>query len=258
MEILIDGVKINYEVSGQGQTVVLLHGWGTNMASMSMIYQHLAKNFQVLAFDFPGFGKSSEPPCAWGVGEYADCMEKCLNKMQIKKPILIGHSFGGRISILLGARGIASKIILVDAAGIRPKRTAKYYTRVYSYKAAKKVMSLPGLNHFRDDALALWQKSNPSSDYRNTAGVMRQVFVKVVNEDLRLHLPKIKVPTLLIWGDQDTATPPDDGRLMEKLIPDSGLVLLEGAGHYSYLDRPGQFLLILDAFLKEESKGEPK
>lgn len=258
MEILIDGVKINYEITGQGKTVVLLHGWGTNLASMSMICQHLAKKFQVVSFDFPGFGQSGDPPLAWGVNEYADCLEKCLSELQIKQPILIGHSFGGRISILLGARGIASKIILVDSAGIRPKRTVKYYARVYSYKAAKKVMGLPGLRHFRDDALALWQKSNPSSDYKNTSGVMRQVFVKVVNQDLRSYLPQIKAPTLLIWGDQDTATPPDDGRLMEKLIPDSGLVLLEGAGHYSYLDRPGQFLLILDAFLKEESKGELK
>jgi len=107
----------------------------------------------------------------------------------------MGHSFGGRVSILLGARGLPAKLILVDSAGIRPRRSLGYYLRVYSYKAAKALFSLPLLRGHKERALAFWLRSNPSSDYKQAQGVMRQVFVKVVNEDLRRHLPKIKAPT---------------------------------------------------------------
>ena len=254
MEITLDGIKINYQEAGSGCPVLLLHGWGANLASLGPVYQALAQGFHVLSLDLPGFGASAPPPEPWGSDDYASLLEKFLAAKEIKKPIILGHSFGGKLSAILGIRSQARNLILVGSTGIPPKRGTDYYIRVYSYKLAKRLLNLPGLSRFKAKALARWEKTNASSDYQQTSGVMRATFVKVVNEDLRRHLPNIAVPTLLIWGELDTATPPADGHLMEKLIPDSGLVILEGAGHYAYLDKLPEFLLICESFLAPEKQ----
>ncbi|MCL2817682.1 MAG: alpha/beta hydrolase [Clostridiales bacterium] len=251
-EILIDGQKVHYQCEGRGKPLLLLHGWGASCLSFAALMPHLARHFTVYALDFPGFGQSPPPQSVWGVGDYAYLTEKFLKQLAIDKPLIMGHSFGGRVSILLGARGLPAKLILVDSAGLRPRRSLKYYLRVYSYKAAKSLFSLPLLRNHKERALAFWLRSNPSSDYKQAQGVMRQVFVKVVNEDLRRHLPKIKAPTLLLWGELDTAVPLSDARLMERLIPGSGLAVLPGAGHFCFLDKPREFLLIVDSFLGPE------
>ncbi|MCL1872616.1 MAG: alpha/beta hydrolase [Clostridiales bacterium] len=254
MEITLDGIKINYQEAGSGHPVLLLHGWGANLASLGPVQQALAQGFQLFCLDLPGFGASAPPPAPWGSDDYADLLEKFLAAKAIEKPIILGHSFGGKLAAILGIRGLAQKLILVGSAGIPPKRGPDYYARVYSYKLAKRVLGLPGLSRFKTKALARWEKANASSDYQQASGVMRTTFVKVVNEDLRRHLPRITVPTLLVWGELDTATPPPDGQLMEKLIPDSGLVILEGAGHYAYLDKLPEFLLICESFLAPEKQ----
>ena len=90
-----------------------------------------------------------------------------------------------------------------------------------------------------------------SSDYNNASPMMRAILSKVVNEDLKHCMPNISVPTLLIWGENDTATPLRDAQIMEKLIPDAGLVSFPGCGHYSFLDNPIQFAAVLRSFIKE-------
>lgn len=253
MNININGQDANYQVSGTGQPVLLLHGWGVDSTLMNSVYQHLAEKHMAISIDLPGFGASPAPHEVWGVYDYADFIQSFLQRLNIEKPIVIGHSFGGRLTIILASRAITGKIILCDSAGILPKRSGEYYARVYSYKAAKKVMSLPGLNKYADKALALWRKSNPSSDYQAAQGIMRQIFVKVVNEDLQPLLTQIKVPTLLIWGENDDATPLWQGQLMEQLIADSGLVVFEGCGHYAYMEQLTRFLTITDCFLEQEA-----
>lgn len=255
MRIKIDGLDVNYTISGPeeqstGESVLLLHGWGVDQKTLEPLRQHLARSCQAVSLDLPGFGGSSAPETAWSVFEYADFVERFMKALGLQDPILMGHSFGGRLSIILGSRGIGKKIILTDAAGILPKRSWKYYLRVYSYKAAKKIFSIPPLTHFREKALKLWLSSNPSSDYSQAQGVMRQIFVKVVNQDLQPLLEKIKASTLLLWGENDTATPLSDGQLMEKLIPDAGLVVFEGCGHYPFLEQPGRFYSVVDYFVQ--------
>lgn len=252
----IDGVTLNYHVSGQGYPIVLLHGWGGSIASFAPVHAHLEKDFTVYSLDMPGFGESPEPPCPWGTVEYAALVEKFLYQQAIEKPILIGHSFGGRLTIRLAAKGIPKKIILVDAAGIPPHRSMGYYLRVYRFKALKGVLSLPGLHLVKPKVLDWYRNKYGSSDYKDTSGVMRGSFIKVVNEDLRPLLSQIRTSALLIWGDQDTATPLSDGELMEKEIPDSGLVVLKNTGHFSYLEKLGEFLLIIDSFLQKEREAK--
>ncbi len=252
MELMIQGQSLHYYEAGQGYPIVLLHGWGANSQAFTGIIQHLQKSFTVYALDLPGFGQSPAPADIWGTEEYAKCVAEFMKQKGIEKPILLGHSFGGRLCLHLGSWDIPRKIILVDAAGLKPKRSWQYYIKVYSYKMAKRLFMLPVLKNYRQVVLDRFTKNTGSSDYQAAQGVMRPIFVKVVNEDLIDLLPKIKAPTLLIWGDQDQETPLSFARTMEKKIPDAGLVVFPGAGHFSYLDRPNDFAVIINDFLKQE------
>jgi pimeloyl-ACP methyl ester carboxylesterase len=255
-QFTLQNVTLNYTHSspvqptqGSVSPVVLLHGWGTNIQAMSVISESLKENFEVYTFDLPGFGASTEPPEAWDIYKYADFVETALNQLGIKNPILLGHSFGGRISIILASRMSISKLVLVDAAGIKPKRSFNYYQKVYTYKAIKKLAKTPIISRLFTTFVADYQKKSGSSDYQSASPIMKGVLSKVVNQDLRKHMPDIKASTLLIWGTNDFDTPVSDAKIMESLIPDSGLVTIKNAGHFSYLEQPTQFLTILHHFL---------
>jgi pimeloyl-ACP methyl ester carboxylesterase len=245
MEIKIDGRRVRYIDEGQGTEVLLLHGWGAPAQTYRLIIDHLSTRCRVIAPDLPGFGGSEEPEQPWTVDDYVDFVIKFANTLKLRSPVLIGHSYGGRIIIKLMNRSDLSftvpKIILIDSAGIKPKRGLKYYIKVYSYKAAKYL--LPPLAE-------KMRRRTGSSDYRNASPVMRGTMILSINEDLAPLLHGIKVPTLLIWGENDTATPLSDGKTMEKLIPDAGLVVLKDAGHFCFADHWGQFSRVLDAFIK--------
>lgn len=248
METTVLGLKTAYSVMGEGEPLLLLHGWGVERSVFAAMQEHFARYMRVWTLDFPGFGESEAPPSVWGVAEYADFVQAFCAQMWINSPVLLGHSFGGRVSITLGARGFGKKLVLTDAAGILPRRGPKYYLRVYSYKAVKRIMHLPLLNRYYDRTLERWQQRNASSDYAQAEGVMRQILVKTVNEDLAPLLPKIKLPTLLMWGENDTATPLTDGQKMEQLISGSGLVVFKGSGHYPFLEQPSYFHRVLESF----------
>ncbi|MCL1976297.1 MAG: alpha/beta hydrolase [Firmicutes bacterium] len=248
MEAIIQGLKTAYDVAGKGEPLLLLHGWGVERSVFAPLQQHFASYMQVWSVDFPGFGESDEPPFVWGVEDYATFIQDFCLAMEIQNPSILGHSFGGRVAIVLGSRGFGAKLVLADSAGLRPKRSLSYYFRVYSFKVIKKALSLPGLKHWRDAALATWLKRHSSGDYAKAQGVMRNIFVKVVNEDLQPLLLHINIPTLLMWGENDCDTPLSDGKKMEKLIPDSGLVLFKGAGHYPFLEQSSYFYRVLESF----------
>ena len=252
MRIEIGGISINYECIGSGAPVLLLHGWGADIAAMMPIANEVARlGKMAVCVDFPGFGKRDLPPAAWGVREYADTTKALIDKLGIRGCDLVCHSFGGRVTIMLAAEDetLFKRLVLVDAAGIRPKRTIKYYIKTYSYKLAKRLARIKLVNKaFRLDAKI---KSAGSDEYKSLSGVMRETFVKVVNLDLTDKLDKIKNETLLIWGENDTATPLYMGRLMEKKIERAGLAVIENAGHFSYADDYPRFCSILDIMLMD-------
>jgi pimeloyl-ACP methyl ester carboxylesterase len=204
-----------------------------------------------VALDLPGFGQTPLPRRPWGTFEYGDCVASLLRRSGLPACTLVGHSFGGRVAIAVAARSpeLVGKLVLVDSAGIVPRRSPSYYVRVSMVKLARTVLSLPGLGRLRPRVMAALHRRVGSSDYRALVDpIQRAIFVRVVNEDVRHLLPRVPVPTLLIWGDQDRETPLADGRLMERLIPDAGLVVFEGAGHFSYLERLDQFCRVLAHF----------
>src|ERR1700761_3444849 len=131
---LIKGLNINYSESGEGKPVVLLHGWGSNLQAFTRVQQNLETEFHVFAIDLPGFGKSEEPKEVWGVEDYTQFIEEFCRIKNISNPILAGHSYGGRVSILFSSRNPVLKLILIDSAGIKPTRPLSYYIKVYTYK----------------------------------------------------------------------------------------------------------------------------
>lgn len=233
-----------------GMPLILMHGWGCNVSTVASIESVCAANgCRVYNIDLPGFGQSSEPPTIWGIEEYTHHIEALTKELGIIRPILLGHSFGGRISILMSSRNDVRAVILVDAAGIRPRHSLKYYLKVYSYKFGQR-MAYALLPHTKAEAVVeRMRRSRGSSDYANSTPMMRSILSRCVGEDLRHVMPSIKAPTLLIWGENDTATPIRDAHIMEKSIADAGLVSFAGCGHYSFLDNPIGFRAVVASFL---------
>lgn len=244
------GVRTAYRRSGKGRDVLLLHGWGQKMIMMSEIEKHLSSSFSVYNLDFPGFGESDVPPVPWGVEDYCEFLRDFIVKNEIDMPILIGHSFGCRVAIRYAAKyRDVRKMCLTGAAGIRPKRTVEWYMKTGMYKAGKWFLKHTG----QEKKLAEMQKNSGSADYRNTSGVMRETFVKVVNDDITPLLKDISCSVLLVWGERDEAVPLWMGKYMESTIPDAGLAVFEGEDHFAYWNQPERFNRVLDIFLKGEA-----
>lgn len=256
-EMRLAGRLVSYMDQGEGQTVLFLHGWAAPVRTYRVMLEHLSQTCRVIAPDLPGFGGSEEPPVPWSVDDYVAFVTRFCAALDISQAVLIGHSFGGRIIIkLLTAPDCpltVKKIILIDAAGIKPRRKLGYYLKIGSFKAAKWFCSLPGIRHLFPQALTNARRLFGSADYSAASEIMRRSMVLAVNEDLTPLLPRITASALLIWGDQDTATPLHDGQTMERLIPDAGLVVLKGAGHFSFAQCWGQCRRVLDCFLQEGS-----
>lgn len=252
----VNGLSINYEQKGSGDLIVLLHGWGSNIKLFANLIDLLSKKYTVVAMDMPGFGESDEPKTPWCVDDYVQFVIDFLADYDTKEVMLLGHSFGGRVIIKMHARESlpfkVTKVILVDSAGIMPPKSNKKSWRTRYYKMGKAFLSTKLMQKLRPNALENFRKKMGSADYAAASPMMRQVMVKVVNEDLEPYLPNIKCPALLIWGVNDTATPLSDGEKMEKLIPDAGLVKLENAGHYSFLEQQFTFNRVMSSFMKIE------
>lgn len=245
--------KFFYTVSGNpdGQPAILMHGWGCTHTTVAFIERVLTGNgLKVFNVDFPGFGNSPEPGSVWGVEEYTSLIEELCRRENIESPVLVGHSFGGRVAILFASRNRTEKVVLVDAAGVKPSRSFGYYLKVYRFKAYKRLVYMLLGKEKGEKYIEKARLRKGSADYASASPRMRAILSKVVNEDLCNVMPDIKAPTLLIYGENDTATPVRDAKKIESLVAGSGLVVIKNAGHYSFLDAPGQFSAVMDSFMK--------
>jgi pimeloyl-ACP methyl ester carboxylesterase len=252
------GIRVHASRRGQAHRrgdlpIVVLHGWGAHLAAVEPIVAPLAEEAEVLALDLPGFGDSDDPPEAWDSEDYARFMVEWLERAGIRRCHLIGHSFGGRVAICLAARHpeLVDRLILCDAAGLRPKRGMRYRLRV----ALAKLGRLLGLFGPPGRRLQARIRSRvASADYLSASPAMRETFRRVIAEDLADRLPRISLPCLLVWGSDDEDTPAWMGRRMEELLPDGALVVFEGAGHYAYADEPRRFAQLSRHFLCEQPR----
>lgn len=245
--IEIANLKIAYQVKGSGTPIVLLHGWGAEANTFRYVIDQLSSTHQIYALDLPGFGLSEIPSEAWDASDYARIISTFFDQLNIDKVHLIGHSYGGRISIVLAAEQPerVNKLILVDSAGIIPPRTVKYHIQISLVKIGRLIRKCGALGRRLADAIA---NRVGSKDYKQ-AGPMRATLVKSVNQNLRSILPNITAATLLIWGENDTDTPISFGKIMQDEIPNAELIILKDAGHYSFLDKPKEFCKSVEAFL---------
>lgn len=245
--IELEKLKIAYQVKGTGIPVVVLHGWGAEANTFRYVLDRLSETHQIYALDLPGFGLSELPPVAWDASDYAKLLTKFFDLLNIDKAHLIGHSYGGRISIVMGAEQPkkVDKLILVDSAGIIPPRTAKYYFQISFAKVGRLMRKCGSSGKRLADSIS---NRVGSKDYQQ-AGPMKATLVKSVNQNLRPLLPKIQASTLLIWGENDTDTPISFGEIMQDEIPNAELVILKDAGHFSFLDQPKQFCQAVETFL---------
>ena len=251
MFIEIKGLKTEYTECGEGIPVLLLHGWGSSFDVYKGIIASLKDRCRLVAVNFPGCGQSETMKEPWCLEDYCDFCLEFMEKLNLKDPILMGHSHGGRVVLKLTAEKMVNppKIVLLDSAGLIPKKTFKQNFRAKSFKAIKRVLTLPIIKNYSEDLLQKARNHYGSADYNAAPEVLRKTLVSLVNTDIRDILPNISCPSLLIWGDKDTATPLEDAKTIESLIPDAGLCVLEGTGHYSFCEKPYQAQAILNSFI---------
>lgn len=249
---------ITFEVIGEGKPLIILHGWGSSRRVMLPIAKSLAHIRTSYVLDLPGFGDSPEPKTSWSIDNYADAVESFISNNFDSKVDLLVHSFGGRITLKLCSRQFGKekidKVLITGGAGMKPKRSLKFYFKKYLAKILKlpllilpKELQASALSKLRQTSL--W-KSLGSGEYNQLSGVMIETFVKSVTEYLENCLPNIPHDILLLWGRNDDATPVYQGERIEKGITNSALVIIEDSGHYAFLDKPKQFASISEAFLK--------
>ncbi len=239
----IKDVQINYIDYGNesGDVIVFLHGWGQNIEMMKPVGDALKKDYRILILDLPGFGSSEEPPSVWTLYDYVDCIHELLNRLKIINPILFGHSFGGKISLLYASMHSVKKLIVCGSPYRKEIQELSMKTKLL--KTLKKV---PGINKLEDVA----KRHIGSTDYRRASKLMREIMVEHVNLDITGELKKIKASTLIIWGDNDEAVPLECAYELEKMISDAGVVLYPGCTHYAYLEGLKKTINVVRVFLE--------
>lgn len=224
--------EINFDSSAGGQAVVFLHGWGGGIQSFSAAYNAVCDlGYNAVNFAFP-----KDVPSDWGVYEYAAHVHEFFRRHGIEKPIIVGHSFGGRVGIILASKGVCGGLVLVDSAGMKPKPSLIKKIRVARYRyRVRRGKPLDGMG---------------SKDYNSLKAEMRPVFVRIVNTHLERLLEHIHCPSLIIWGKRDKDTPPYMARRLNRRIAGSRLEYIDG-DHFCYIQSHYAFVKLLKNFLSE-------
>ena len=250
--LTVAGLTVKHTVTGAGTPLLMLHGWGASGDFMLPLANRLTPlGYQVYAPDLPGFGGTDLPPSAWAVRDYVAFVLAYMDALSLDRVLLFGHSNGGRIGLVLGAEHSerVEKMVLADSAGVKTPAPAATQARLKAYKWVRQTLTRVGLKGTAERLRDWYNNRYGSTDFKN-AGPLRETFVRIVGEDLLPVAARVKVPTLLLWGDGDQETPLTQGKLLEQTIPDAGLVVLAGAGHFSYLDKAGDAARIVDYFYR--------
>lgn len=238
----VNDINVNYIRYGNkdGKTLVYLHGWGQNIDMMKPIANPFSEEFDIIIIDLPGFGLSEEPTYKWSLEDYVECVHEMLDNLKVENPTLLGHSFGGKISLLYASKYKVNKLVLFGSPYKKEIKKLSLKTKIL--KSLKKVPVVNKLEGFA-------KKHIGSTDYKNASPMMRDILVEHVNLDITEEVKKIKCPTLIVWGTNDEAVSIDRAYELEELISDAGVVVYEGCSHYAYLERLNQTINVLWNFL---------
>lgn len=235
MFVNLDGQRIYYQTTGKGPNLILVHGWKQDSSTWWPVVDLLKDKFKLWLIDLPGFGRSEAPKKTWSIFDYADNLAHFIKENKIKNPIVLGHSLGGNITIVLANKypNLISKLILEGASGVRPKSVFRSFLIIPS-KVIKYLV--PNLFNLKEK-LRLKLYGAIGSDYLG-AGDLRKTFTKIVNQDASRYAEKISLPTLILWGEQDKEVPLDHAKKLYHLIENSRIEVMENTGHFPHLENP--------------------
>jgi len=248
MKIIVENLAVEYEDTGVGPVMLLLHGWKDSLRTFDALVPVLSETNRIVRLDLPGFGGSELPSETWGVGEYALFVKHFCEKLSIQPDVLVGHSFGGRVVIKGLGEGILTsrKAVLIASAGLPKHKSLRNRAFLVVAKLGKLISwILPG-GARREVRRKLYTKTG--SDYLG-AGALRDIFLKTRAEDLRNNARRIAIPTLLIWGENDHVTPLSDGKQFNTLIQGSVLSILPKVGHFVHKEESVAVTGLIKEFL---------
>ncbi len=251
MKIIVQNIVAEYNDEGEGAALLFLPGWMNSISDFDKLASRLVSKYRIVRLDFPGFsgGGTEAPPSDWGVKEYASFVRAFTEKVGLASYTLVGHSFGGRVAIKGVSEGILqpSRLILIASAGIAKHRTFRNRMMTVLAKMGKMLMYIP--------PLFLWRKQLRKKLYKKlgsdylAAGALSQIYLNTIREDLTEYARKISIPTLLIWGSDDTMVPLSDGKLLTQLIQGSRLEVFSGVGHSPHRDRAQEVAKFITEFV---------
>jgi pimeloyl-ACP methyl ester carboxylesterase len=249
MQVVVKSLMTQYEREGKGAPVVLLHGWGDSSKGWQVFQKELARTYDVVVVDLPGFGGTQMPEASWGLDDYTAFVGAFLSKIRVKPFAIIAHSNGGAIAIrgLAGKKFTAEKLILLDSAGIRNQYLGRKKALRLVAKTGKLLTKpLPGSVKKR---LRRKVYQTIGSDML-VVEHLQETFKRVVTDDVQADAAQLKLSALLVYGADDLATPVQYGRILHSLIDGSQFEVVRDAGHFVHLDKPEQVLKLTQEFLR--------
>lgn len=249
-----DNIKIYYEYfSGKNNNIIILPGWGDTRNTFYNVINYLKNEYSIYIVDYPSFGNSPIPTKSLTIYDYAKIIKHFIIDLEIENPLIIAHSFGGRIAtILTGYYNFnINKMIYIDTAGIKHRKSFKCLFKEKIYKFLRIIIQKLFRKN-KEQKLKKLRQIFGSSDYGNLCNEMLETFKNVVNEDLAPYYKNIKSKVLIIWGKKDTDTPYKDALYMKKSIKKAELITFNEGNHFTYLQYPYNINLIIDSFIKEK------
>lgn len=262
MNLQVEGITAHVQRLGTGEQVLMLHGWGPGSVNLEKhllpVAARLQQHYELTLVDFPGHGQSGPPGSSWAVKDYAQWTLQLMDQMGLHQPVILAHSFGGRIALWLAANypQRVKALVLTGCAGLRDKKTVQGFLRGKIFRLGRTGLSLlaliPPLKEKSQHMLAALRRQFASGDYMATPEALRGSFSRIVSEDLGSLLPRVKQRTLLVWGEKDTATPLAHGRRMARELIDARLLVYAADDHFAYLNQAARFANAVDIFLGED------
>ena len=234
-------------------TIVILHGWNLSGERFLPLTNEFKKlGYKVFAPDLPGFGEEKAPETPWHIKDYADFLQGYFRKKHIKNPILVGHSFGGRVSLKyqqLYPKNVRA-IILSGTPGFSPVPKKKMFIFFVLSKIGKIIFSIPPLTLLSDVARRYLYYVAGTKEFFHAEGSMRQTFKHIVTDDLVSSMESMQAPCLLLWGEYDVIVPVSIAKRMQEVIPSATLKVIPEADHGVPFKQPDIFSSYVEGFLK--------
>ncbi len=250
LRVGVGALSVAYQRTGDGQTLVLLHGFTHDSRVWRPQLEGLSDQFDVIAWDAPGAGQSPDPPETFGIGDWADCLAGFLAAVGVRSAHILGLSWGGLLAQEFYRRHSVTvrSLVLADTyagwKGSLPEPIPEE-----RLAACRRDATLPPAE-FVPMYLPSMFSASPAQEAREELGRImadfhpigfRLMATALANADTRDLLATIRAPTLLVWGDADSRSPMAVAHQIHRAIPGAGLAVISGAGHVSNLEQPAQF-----------------